>query len=354
MIQESSAPLSRSHHVKEGTLRMAPLLPMPALLASIGYAPAPLIAEAGLAQALFDDAENTVSLNDAGRFIALCADRTGCPHLGLLLGAANVGIDVLGIVGKLAGCSPDIGVALRNITLYMHLHDRIAMPAIHASNELATFAYVIYHHEVLGIELIYDTAIVIACNILKDLAGPEWVPEVVCLSRPRPADIAPYRRFFGAHISFGAETNAVVFKARWLDHPLGSADASAQDCLIREMKRLEALGSGSLAEQLRRILRRLFISGGDPRRSSLESISSLFAVHRRTLNRRLRDEGTTFKALMDAARHDIACQLLRDTQLTTLDVAMTLGYADAAAFSRAFRRWSGTSPAAWRSTIRMA
>jgi len=71
-------------------------------------------------------------------------------------------------------------------------------------------------------------------------------------------------------------------------------------------------------------------------------------MHPRTLNRRLRDQATSFKTLIDETRYEIARQLLRDSPLSLLEVALTLGYADESAFSRAFRRWSGTCPAVWR------
>jgi AraC-like DNA-binding protein len=81
-------------------------------------------------------------------------------------------------------------------------------------------------------------------------------------------------------------------------------------------------------------------------------VAKLFAVHRRTLNRRLREDGTSFKALLDAIRYEFARQLLRDTPMSTIEVALNLGYSELGPFLRAFRRWSGTSPAAWRAEHR--
>jgi len=189
---------------------------------------------------------------------------------------------------------------------------------------------------------------------LKDLVGPDWEPVEVCLTHPRPVAIGPYRESFRTRLRFGAEQNAVVFDAGWLSHPLGGSDSSAQECLMREIDRLEAAGAGSLPAQLRRILYHLFISGSVHGEASLESVSSLFAIHRRTLNRRLQAEGTTFKTLIESARYDIARQLLRDTQLTISEISINLAYADVASFCRAFHRWSGSSPAAWRKGLSLA
>jgi AraC-like DNA-binding protein len=77
-------------------------------------------------------------------------------------------------------------------------------------------------------------------------------------------------------------------------------------------------------------------------------VSGTFEVHKRTLNRRLRERGISFQELVEETRYHIARQMLRETDLAIVEIAAVLDYADAAAFTRAFRRWSGTTPAAWR------
>ena len=71
-------------------------------------------------------------------------------------------------------------------------------------------------------------------------------------------------------------------------------------------------------------------------------------MHRRTLNRRLELCGTSFRALENQARREIACELLRDTGNSIEAVASELGYTSASAFTRAFSKWEGLPPAAWR------
>lgn len=83
---------------------------------------------------------------------------------------------------------------------------------------------------------------------------------------------------------------------------------------------------------------------------SLARVAGLMSMHRRTLNRRLSACGTSFQSLLEEVRFGIARQLLRDTDLPLSQVAATLGYSDVTAFTRAFRRWAGTTPGAWRRT----
>ena len=83
-------------------------------------------------------------------------------------------------------------------------------------------------------------------------------------------------------------------------------------------------------------------------RATVGAVAQLYSMHSRTLNRRLREFGTTFQQLVDETRHEMARQMLRDSGLTLSEIAAVLDYADASAFIRAFARWSGVTPGRWR------
>ena len=85
-----------------------------------------------------------------------------------------------------------------------------------------------------------------------------------------------------------------------------------------------------------------------------DQVAAMFSIHSRTLARRLEDFGTSFQALVDEERYAISRQMLQNTDLPVGQVAASLDYADASAFTRAFRRWSGTTPAHWRDEQRRA
>jgi len=71
-------------------------------------------------------------------------------------------------------------------------------------------------------------------------------------------------------------------------------------------------------------------------------------MHRCTLSRHLKELGTSFQNLLDEVRFEIARQLLEDSRMEIIQIAALLGYSNASAFTRAFRRWSSTTPAEWR------
>jgi AraC-like DNA-binding protein len=82
---------------------------------------------------------------------------------------------------------------------------------------------------------------------------------------------------------------------------------------------------------------------------SAVTVARLFSMHRRTLNRHLRVEGLAFRQVANEVRFEIACELLENTDMALSQVAAVLRYSELSAFTRAFRRWSGQAPSAWRS-----
>jgi AraC-like DNA-binding protein len=112
-----------------------------------------------------------------------------------------------------------------------------------------------------------------------------------------------------------------------------------------EVHYLDAIHRMSFAAKMRRTLR-ASVTGGA---CSVVDAAGIYDLSRRTLSRCLRAEGATFEALLEDVRYEVTCQLLGHTYLLVRDVADALDYA-AVAFTRAFRRWSGTTPARWRAT----
>ena len=159
----------------------------------------------------------------------------------------------------------------------------------------------------------------------------------------KPWDVNPYQRLFRAPLRFDSEFCALRFPVHWLDRPVRDADPAQLRIADTEAR---AEGHGDLLQQVYRALRILLLHG----QSSGDEVAQMLAMHRRTLNRRLRAQGATFQLVLDRVRFDVARQLLADTQVAIDDVAAALGYASISPFMRSFRRWSGTTPGQWRHT----
>jgi AraC-like DNA-binding protein len=97
-------------------------------------------------------------------------------------------------------------------------------------------------------------------------------------------------------------------------------------------------------EGVRRVLRTELLKDT----CSVAAIACLFSMHRRTLHRHLQTEGVAFRQVANEIRFEIACDLLANTEMTLSQIAAALRYSEPSAFTRAFRRWSGQTPSAWR------
>ena len=347
LTKDGSADSSpQKHPVSEGWLRVGPLVGVPQVLRELGVDPVEIVASLGLDPDLFDDPENTISFAAMGRLLKQCAARTQHPHFGLLIGQ-RMGPASLGIVGQLLQHLPEVGSALRSLILNLHLHDQGGVPLLSVEQGMATLCCAIYQRGVEGADQIYDGAIAITFKIMRALCGPAWRPTEVLFSHRQPSDVGPYRRFFRTSLRFDVEQTALAFPATWLDRPLPGADSNQRHQIEQQVATLTNLDSGDLTGRLRRVLRILLVT----HRTSLAEVAQLFSMRRRTLNRRLQAQGATFQTLVDESRYEIARQLLENTRMSICQIAATLDYSDASAFTRAFRRWSGTTPAAWRTWL---
>ena len=328
-------------------LRIGTTMGVPHVLRSLGHDPAAVLAEVGIGLELFDSPNNQISFKARGQMIAHCANRTGCPHFGLLVGQQS-GLSSFGLVGLLAKYSQNAGEALRSLVRFMHLHVRGATTDLTVSEDLAVLEYQIYHQGVLGNDQVGDGAVAVAFNLMRDICGPDWVPLEVRFAHRRPADLAPYKRFFRVPLRFDTEQYGVVFSSRWLDRSLPDTSPELHDLLQQEVNKLEVQQESDFPEQVRSLLRSVLMTG----HSSADEVARFFSIHRRTLNRRLKESDTSFRDLSDEIRFEIARQLLKDTAMEIVEIAALLGYSNASAFTRAFRRWSSATPARWRAVAR--
>jgi AraC-like DNA-binding protein len=146
-------------------------------------------------------------------------------------------------------------------------------------------------------------------------------------------------------VRFSQPLNQLVFQRDILDLPMKTADAAAQRLAQEQCERaLDALGyGGQIVGRVRALVAK---KGGGVR--SLDEVAAVMHVSARTLKRKLKTSGYSYSALLAEQQRDRAMLLLRSPDLCVEEVAERLGYSDVANFTRAFRRWTGTTPAAYR------
>ncbi len=326
-------------------VRIGGTIGLPEVLQSLGASPRELLSQAGFDAGLFDDPDNVISYTARGRLMAHCVAKTKCQHFGLLVGQRG-GLHSLGLVGLLVKYSPDVGMALRNLVRYLHLHVRGAATTLEVEGGAAILGYQIYQRGAQSNDQVGDGAVAVILNILRELCGPDWKPMEAWFAHRKPDDIEPFRRFFRVLLRFDAEQNAIVFSSSWLKRPLPEAHPDLRRLLQKQIDALEARHGDDFPEQVRTVLRAALVTGD----ANAARVAALFSMHPRTLNRRLNDFGIGYQDLVDETRFELARQMLSDSDLEVSEIAMMLHYADARSFIRAFRRWSDATPARWRAT----
>jgi AraC-like DNA-binding protein len=171
-------------------------------------------------------------------------------------------------------------------------------------------------------------------------------PLEVQFAHPPPSYAIECARLLQAKVRFGAPCDAIVFPRSRLSAPMARANPSIANAfgqhaqkLLLEIQKADGL-SGKIRRILLEALRRGPVNMNDVARSEAMAVA--------TMRRRLRDEGTTFADLLEEVRRELALQHLRDGTLTLTEIAFLLGYSNVTSFTRAFQRWTHTTPGAYR------
>lgn len=197
-----------------------------------------------------------------------------------------------------------------------------------------------------------ETLLVMLYGVLCWLAGRRVPLARLDWGHPRPPHAEEYRRMFSPVLRFDAPVTAVWFDARLLQAEV-QVDAASLRAFLRDAPQsvfLKQVASGGLSDRVRRQCRQAL--GQGEALPTLQQLAERLALSPATLRRRLETEGSTWQQLKDAVRRELSMQLLAENDLTVDEIADRLGFNDASTFYRAFRKWTGHAPGAWRSQAR--
>lgn len=323
--------------------RAGPFSELPAVLRCLGYDPEAVLRDAGFSLALFESCDAQIPFRAQCESIERCAQAVGCAHLGLLVGA-RCQLRLLGALGLLQKYSADVGGALRGLIRFQRYQVAGGEIALREAGDEVFLSYRI--GEFSARDHLENIVVAAMCTVLRSFLGAAWNPLRVVFSYPAPRDAAPFHQLFSCPVAFWGSASGLVFGRGHLQLRLAHYDPDLCDYLCRQLEQFAPVGE-KIAAQVLRLLQTAIPSGV----VHSERIADLLGVRPRTLHRRLRECGTNFQELLDYARYGLARWLLDETPMTVGKVAETLGYSEPSAFVRAFRRWSGATPSAWRNGV---
>jgi len=298
----------------------------------------------GLAESELEEAALTMSLGQFRRLLLDAIALTREPALGLFVGERLVA-RTHGFVGYAAMNSRTLREVLDVFSQFLSL--RISILKLAYAVDGADVRVRIEELVPLGdIQRPVVEAVVMSVrNTLQAISMGAFQIRSVELPFAAPDHAELTREMLGCEIRYDAPTVALRLPAEVLDQRLKMADPrvfeEAARVLQRQRDQLEA--TEAWAGRVRRVL--LESQAGFP---SLQATARLLHVTPRTLHRRLKDEGTSYRAVLDDIRHRLAVDQLRAGLSSVEEIAYTLGYSDPANFRRAFKRWAGVPPSGYR------
>lgn len=193
-----------------------------------------------------------------------------------------------------------------------------------------------------------EASLAYALAFCRWMTGKPLRPQQILFQGAPPADLQPFHQVFQAPLKFHAAHYALLFERADLEAPLPTANEALAQLHDRFAGEYLARFSESRVTHLaRQVLCRL-LPQGEPKR---EAVAQALHLSQRTLQRRLQEEGSSFQQLLDDTRRELAEQYLGQPNLTLLEVAYLLGFADPSNFFRAFRRWFDMTPGEYRARL---
>jgi AraC-like DNA-binding protein len=194
-----------------------------------------------------------------------------------------------------------------------------------------------------AIEFLLATLVVVA----RRNGETAFVPRAASFRHAAPARLDEHRRMFGPGLRFSADEDELVIERERLDRPQAHAEPALAGVLDRQLAAQLADLPAEDASFLDRTRGALCaeLEHGEP---TVEAIAARLHMSPRSLQRRLQQEGSSLSSVLDRLRADLAVRYLEEARVAIGEVAFRLGFSDATTFHRAFRRWTGQTPAEYR------
>ncbi|WP_111497097.1 MULTISPECIES: AraC family transcriptional regulator [Marinobacter] len=304
-----------------------------------------LLAQVGLDPACLASDDVRVSLSQASEFVTRAIVESGEPGLGVML-AAELRLPLHGPLGVAAMNSRTLGEAMDLMVRFLSLrapHLRIFC----RSDGGTTTLRVVGGIDLGPLQNFIMDAMVFGCVMMGlQLLGDPIRGACVHRRGREPGYMQRFRRQIPLPVHYDCDDDAILIPSAALDTPIRFSDEQVAEASRRQCERaLEQLREDvGFDARVRRV-----IETSQPFPPKLGRVAGTLFVSERTLKRRLQEESVSFQQLVDQVRLERARELLQNTRMSLSQIADALGYADAANFTRAFKRWTGMSPSAYRS-----
>jgi AraC-like DNA-binding protein len=316
------------------------------LVAELGGDPVRLLRAAKVKSTAFDQPASFIDFASVVQLLERASRDLACPDFGLRL-AERQDIGILGPLAVAMRYSATVGEAMRCASKYIYVYNAAIGFSVRARDDQALFTFEVLSEHVPHCAQTIEHGVGVTCRIVSMLSAGRSHLNQVRLPHPALASRATYRRHFGAPVEFMAPFPALTIDRADLDLPLGEHNEELRALAMDYLDIQFPARRRSLPVQVRIVIERLLGTGA----CGYAEVADALCTHPRTLQRRLREEGTTFEAIKDETRRDLAQRYLAHPHVPLTQVTALLDYREQSALTRSCQRWFHTTPRALRASL---
>ncbi|MER7922315.1 AraC family transcriptional regulator [Streptomyces sp. NPDC096057] len=329
-------------------VRAATLRGWRSLVVELGGDPVALLAAARLSGDVLDDEDALLPARSAMHLLEASAVELQCPDFGLRMAHAQ-DPTALGPLALVLQNLPTVWDMLHASARYLFVHSpSLTLTLLPAGREFPG-------HVAMQFDMVLaprpparqamDLALATTHRLLGLAVKTDYRPRAVLLSHSPAAPLSTYVRFFGAEVRPERAHAALILDEHLLDVPLNDVDDTIRRVAISYLETHYPAPGSSVSDLVRNATSRTIGAGA---RAGLDEVARMLAVHPRTLQRRLAEEGAGFDDLRDEVLKGLVYQYLTESSLPMSQVALVLGFSEQSVLTRACRRWFGQTPTALR------
>lgn len=336
--------MTREHSEQTTLVRATVLTGYRQLLEAHAADPDALLQEAGIEPSLIDDSEYFFPYRDFAELLKITARECILPDIGLRF-AFGQNSKILGPIAYLVLHSDTIAQGISDVARYLY----------HLTPAIRLYVHEQSPRPQVGIDLIgvgqpepphaVEHNIAATFNIMREFAQGDLAATRIRFRHDQIAPTDVYRELFQCPVDFNAERNSIEIQPEVLALKIQSANSGLRSIVDEYLSTLESSSGNfpierSWTEKVYILSEKLMHSG----RITRQDVARRLAIHERTLQRRLKEEDTSFDCILEQVRRDHIPKLLKPGGPPLSQVAGLLGYSEQSSFIRAFKRWYGVTP----------
>ncbi|NKY54431.1 AraC family transcriptional regulator [Nocardia vermiculata] len=311
---------------------------------SLGLDPARLVREAGLDPATLSMQDRWVPASAVTELLERSAADSDHEDFGLLL-AERRRLSNLGPLSLVIREEPNVRSALELMVRHQHTYNESLHIRLTERNGIASARLHLDVGERRSTRQATELAMGAMQGILRSFLGANWCPTEATFTHCAPRDRTTHLRIFGPHLTFDHDFTGMTLYTTDLDIPNPMSDPLLRPYAQQFLESVDHTAHDTAVRDRVQELVELLLPTG---RCSVDQVARSLGVDRRTVHRRLAEEGHTYSEILDSTRGDLARRVVGNRDRSLTEVADMLGFSSPASFTRWFRSHHGCSPSQWR------